>query len=52
MAKAFVLKKKGVSISDSELHAFVDKPVAVYKRLREGIQFIENIPKNSVGNFF
>lgn len=47
--KAFVVKKKGASIKETEVRTFVDKQVAEYKHLRGGIQFVDSIPKSSTG---
>lgn len=47
--RAFVVQKKGTSVSEKELHAFVDERLSEYKRLRGGIQFVDSVPKNSTG---
>lgn len=47
--KAFVVKKKGATIVDSDIHDFVEKKIAEYKRFRGGVQFVESVPKNLTG---
>lgn len=47
--KAFVIPKPNSKLGDSELQAFVDEKVASFKKLRGGIKFVENIPKNASG---
>lgn len=47
--KAFIVKKKGVLLKDSDVHGFIEKQIAEYKRLRGGVQFVENVPKSSTG---
>ncbi len=47
--KAFIVKKKGASISDGEVRAFIEKQISEYKRLRGGVEFVDNIPKSSTG---
>lgn len=47
--KAFVVKKKGTLINDIEIHTFIEKKVAEYKRLRGGVQFVESVPKSPTG---
>lgn len=47
--KAFVVRKKNATLEESEIHAFVEKKLAEYKRLRGGVHFVESIPKNTTG---
>lgn len=47
--KAFLVKKKGAAINDSDIHIFIEKKIAEYKRLRGGVQFVDSVPKNSTG---
>lgn len=47
--RAFVVQKKATSVSEKELHAFVNERLSDYKRLRGGIQFVDSVPKNSTG---
>ncbi|KAJ6633242.1 4-coumarate--CoA ligase 1 [Pseudolycoriella hygida] len=47
--RAFVVRKKATSVSEKELHEFVNERLSEYKRLRGGIQFVDSVPKNSTG---
>lgn len=46
--KAFVVTKKGNSISESDLMKFVAAKVATFKQIRE-VEFVDSIPKNPSG---
>lgn len=47
--KAFVVQKKGSTLNESEVQAFVEKKIAEYKRLRGGVHFVDSVPKSSTG---
>ncbi|XP_052265932.1 uncharacterized protein LOC127868322 isoform X2 [Dreissena polymorpha] len=47
--KAFVVAKPGHNISMEEVLNFVEKNVAPYKKLRGGVEFIDQIPKTASG---
>lgn len=47
--KAFVVKKKGALLNESEVQAFVEKKISEYKRLRGGVHFVDSVPKSSTG---
>jgi long-chain acyl-CoA synthetase len=46
--KAFVVTKKGASVSATDLLRFVEGKVAGYKRIR-AVEFVDEIPKNPSG---
>lgn len=46
---AFVVKQENVSVTESELKAFVARQVSTAKILRGGVKFISTIPKNPNG---
>jgi long-chain acyl-CoA synthetase len=46
--KAFVVVKKGMTVSPTDLMRFVEGKVAGYKRIR-AVEFIDEIPKNPSG---
>lgn len=46
--KAFIVPRKGVTITEDEVKDFVAKQVAEYKQLGH-VQFIEQIPKSAAG---
>lgn len=47
--KAFVVIKKGSSVTGDDIKNYVDTKVASYKKINGGIVFVENIPKNASG---
>ncbi|XP_066996455.1 luciferin 4-monooxygenase [Anabrus simplex] len=47
LPRAFVVKKKDVT--EEELIAYIEKQVSPHKRLRGGVEFVEEIPKNPSG---
>lgn len=46
--KAFVVRKDGASVDDTDLMQFVAERVATFKQVRE-VEFVEAIPKNPSG---
>ena len=46
--RAYVVKADP-SVTEDELHVFVNESVAEYKRLVGGIEFLEAIPKSAAG---
>jgi acyl-coenzyme A synthetase/AMP-(fatty) acid ligase len=46
---AFVVRKPGATVTESELQQFVDEKVAPYKKLRGGVRFLSAIPKTPSG---
>ncbi|KAK0050708.1 4-coumarate--CoA ligase 5 [Biomphalaria pfeifferi] len=49
LPKAFVVKKPGSKVNEQELVKYVEDRVSPTKRLRGGVQFIEEIPKSASG---
>lgn len=52
LPRAYVVAQDGVATSQTnaqEIRDWVDKQVANHKRLRGGIQFIDNIPTSAAG---
>lgn len=49
LPKAFVVKKPDFEVSGEEIQIFVEERVAHTKRLRGGVQFVDEIPKNPSG---
>uniref|UniRef100_A0A0B7BDP1 AMP-dependent synthetase/ligase domain-containing protein n=1 Tax=Arion vulgaris TaxID=1028688 RepID=A0A0B7BDP1_9EUPU len=49
LPKAFVVKKLGSTLSEEEIIKFVEGRVSSTKRLRGGVQFVDEIPKNPSG---
>ncbi|KAJ6636980.1 4-coumarate--CoA ligase 4, partial [Pseudolycoriella hygida] len=47
--KAFVVKRKGATIQENDIHAFTNKKIVDYKQLRGGVQFVDSVPKSSTG---
>jgi 4-coumarate--CoA ligase len=47
--RAFVVARPGHVISASDLVTFIDERVAAYKRLRGGVTFVSEIPRNASG---
>ena len=46
---AFVVRKANATISERDVEIFVDENVAPYKKLRGGVEFIDEIPRSSSG---
>lgn len=46
---AFVVKKPGMEVSEKEIIEFIEKNVSNPKRLRGGVRFVNEIPKNPSG---
>jgi len=49
LPKAFIVLKAEQNLSEQEIHAFVAERVSPYKKLRGGIEFVDQIPKSSSG---
>lgn len=49
LPRAFVVVKKGGSVTEEDLIKWVETRVAHHKRLRGGVKFIEEIPKSASG---
>ncbi|XP_005111972.1 4-coumarate--CoA ligase [Aplysia californica] len=49
LPKAFIVKKSGSNVTEEEIKKFVEERVAHTKKLRGGVQFVDNIPKNPSG---
>lgn len=47
--RAYIVTKPGETFTVDEVHEFVNKQVAEYKRLSGGIEFVEIIPKSAAG---
>lgn len=48
IAKAYVVLKPGVTVSDQEIHSYCREHLAAYKVPRE-VQFVDDLPKTSTG---
>jgi long-chain acyl-CoA synthetase len=48
IAKAYIVLKKGTTVSESEIISFCRQHLAAYKMPRE-VQFVEDLPKTSTG---
>lgn len=46
---AFVVRKADVTLTEKDVHVYVDENVAAYKKLRGGVEFIDEIPKSLSG---
>jgi acyl-CoA synthetase (AMP-forming)/AMP-acid ligase II len=46
---AFVVRKPGATVTESELQQFVDEKVAAFKKLRGGVRFVSAIPRTASG---
>ena len=46
---AFVVRKAYAMLTERDVEIFVDENVAAYKKLRGGVQFIDEIPKSLSG---
>lgn len=46
---AFVVRKANATLTEKDVHVFVDENVAAYKKLRGGVEFIDEIPKSLSG---
>lgn len=49
LPRAFVVRKPGSNISESDIINFVDPKVVPYKQLAGGIRFVDFIPRNPAG---
>ncbi|CAL1545805.1 unnamed protein product [Lymnaea stagnalis] len=49
LPKAFVIKKPGSKVTEQDIIKFVEERVTHIKRLRGGVQFVDEIPKNPSG---
>lgn len=50
LPRAYVVKKPGMeSVSDRDIHAYVDQKVSSHKRIKGGIEFRPVIPRNTMG---
>jgi len=49
LPKAFVVKKADAQVTEEEIIHFVEERAAPYKKLKGGVQFINEIPKSSSG---
>lgn len=49
LVSALVVKKKGSSLNEEDLVAFVSSKVEDYKRLRGGVKFVDKLPRNPQG---
>lgn len=46
---AFVVRKADEPLTERDVETFVDENVAAYKKLRGGVEFIDEIPKSLSG---
>ena len=46
---AFVVRKANATLTEKDVEIFVDENVAPYKKLRGGVEFIDEIPKSLSG---
>ena len=46
---AFVVRKADVTLTEKDVHVFVDENLAAYKKLRGGVEFVDQIPKSLSG---
>ncbi|CAH1396451.1 unnamed protein product [Nezara viridula] len=46
---AFIVKKPGSNVTEQELHSYLSGKIIDEKKLRGGIFFVENLPKNPTG---
>lgn len=46
--KAYIVRH-GESLTEDQVHEFIDSKVAEYKRLQGGVEFVESIPKSPAG---
>ncbi|CAL1533739.1 unnamed protein product, partial [Lymnaea stagnalis] len=49
LPKAFVVKKPGSKVTEQEIIKFVEERVSPIKRLRGGVQIVDEIPKTPSG---
>lgn len=47
--RAFVVRRPGYHITESEITAFLEPKVAPYKKLAGGVRFLDIIPRNPAG---
>ena len=48
LPKAFVVKREGASVTETDLQDFVKEKVAHYKQVRQ-VAFVDEIPKSASG---
>lgn len=46
---AFVVRKANATLTEKDVEIFVDENVAPYKKLRGGVEFIDEIPRSLSG---
>ncbi|XP_013419160.1 4-coumarate--CoA ligase 1-like [Lingula anatina] len=49
LPRAYVVRKPNMDVKGEEIDAFLDEHIAPYKKLRGGIEFIDEIPKTASG---
>lgn len=50
LPRAYVVKKDGMnSVSDADIHSFVNQKVSSHKQIKGGIEFRPSIPRNTMG---
>lgn len=49
LPRAFVVKRKGVELSEGDVKGWVKERLAGYKQLEGGVKFVDEIPKNASG---
>ncbi|CAG7821495.1 unnamed protein product [Allacma fusca] len=49
LPRAYIVGRPNVSISETDIHSYVEDKVAAYKQLKGGVHFVESIPKNPSG---
>jgi acyl-coenzyme A synthetase/AMP-(fatty) acid ligase len=49
LPRAYVVKKKGITVTKEEIVEFVDVKVVPHKKLKGGVVFLDAIPKTNTG---
>lgn len=49
LPRAYVVKKKGASVTEGDVKRFMEGKLAKYKQLEGGVKFIDIVPKNASG---
>lgn len=49
LPKAFVVKKHNVALTETQVEKHVEEKMAPHKKLRGGVEFVEEIPKSASG---
>ncbi|KAK4037206.1 hypothetical protein OUZ56_029246 [Daphnia magna] len=50
LPRAYVVKKPGMeSVSECDIHAFINAKVSAHKQMKGGIQFCDSVPRNTMG---